>query len=304
MSTTTKALIALSITMLIWAVVPIATRLLVTVLDPGHTLVIRYAISTVLFAVLLTVMRGWRVERADWSRLLLAAATGVLGYNVANIYGFATTSASLGTMIIGIEPAVIAVLATLVLGEPLRWPVITGCALASLGTLVLLGGESMLGWLGLELAPQAGGVAPADDLLGPILVLLSALSWSAYVVVVKPLLVTYGTAKASALNGLIGAPMIMGALLRPPVIDTAAGLSAGQWGLIGFLAVLGTVVSMFLWNYGVRHVSAASAGAFIYSLPVLSVGLAVLLLGETLTPMMIAGGLLILAGVAVAQLRA
>lgn len=303
MSTTTKALIALSLTMLIWAVVPIATRLLVTALDPGHTLVIRYAISTVLFAGVLTLLRGWRIERADWPRLLLAAATGVFGYNVANIYGFATTSASLGSMIIGIEPAVIAVLATLLLGEPLRWSVVAGCVLASSGTLVLVGGEDLLRWAGVEIAQAEAAVPPATDLTGPLLVLLSALSWSLFVVVVKPLLVRYGSARASALYGLVGAPMIMLALLRPATLETVSSLSAGQWGLIGFLAALGTVVSGFLWNYGVRHVSAASAGAFIYSLPVLSVLLAVLLLGETLTPMMIAGGLLVLAGVAVAQLR-
>ena len=93
------------------------------------------------------------------------------------------------------------------------------------------------------------------------------------------------------------------ALATPATLGTAATLSHAQWGGILFLAVLGTVISQFLWNYGVRHVSTASAGAFLYSLPVLSVALAVPLLGETLTPMMIVGGVLILIGVAVAQLK-
>lgn len=290
--------------MLIWAVVPIVTRLLVTALDPGDTLVIRYVISTVLFAILLTVLRGWHIDRGDWPRFLLAAVTGVFGYNVASIYGYATTSASLGSMIVGVEPAVIAVLATIVLGEPLRWPVIAGCAFASLGTLVLLAGDRMLGGLGFDVAPVVAAIPPATDLKGPLLVLLAAMSWSVFVVVVKPLLVRYGTARTSALYGLVGAPMIFAALLRPATLATALTLTSAQWGLIGFLAVLGTFISVFLWNYGVRHVSAASAGAFIYSLPVLSVTLAVILLGETLTPTMIAGGLLILVGVGVAQLRA
>ncbi|MEZ5925570.1 MAG: DMT family transporter [Hyphomicrobiaceae bacterium] len=302
MSTTTKALVALTVTMLIWAVVPIVTRLLVTSLDPGDTLVIRYAISTVLFALLLTAMRGWSIERRDWPRFLAAAATGVLGYNVANIYGYQTTSASLGSIIIGIEPAMIAVLATLVLGEPLRWPIVAGCILASIGTLVLLAGEDLIAWLGLAVPAAPAGIPPATDLMGPLLVLLSATSWSVFVVVVKPLLTKYGTAKASAFNGIVGAPMIL-LLLRSETVNTAVNLTPPQWSYILFLAVLATVLSMFLWNYGVRHVSAASAGAFIYALPVLSVALAVPLLGETLTPAMIAGGLLILAGVAVAQIR-
>jgi drug/metabolite transporter (DMT)-like permease len=303
MSTKAKALLALTLTMLIWAIVPIVTRTLVTKLDPGHTLVIRYAISTVMFAAMLVAMRGWRIERQDWPRFLAASVTGVLVYNVANIYGYETTSASLGSIIIGVEPAMIAVLATIFLGEPLRWPVIAGCALAMAGTLLLLGGEELGAWLGLAAAPATGGVPPATDLKGPLLIVLAAFAWSLFVVIVKPLLVKYGTAKASILNGLIGAPMIF-ALFRPETIDVASGLSLLQWGCILFLAAFGTVISMFFWNYGVRHVSAASAGAFIYSLPVLSVALAVPILGETLTPMMVAGGVLILVGVGIAQFKA
>lgn len=302
MSTTAKALIALTVTMLIWAIVPVFTRQLVLAIDPGEVLVIRYAISVVLFVILLTAMRAWRFDRHDWPRFLAAAATGVFGYNVANIYGYETTSASLASIIIGTEPAMIAVLATFMLGEPLRWPVVTGCILAFAGTLLLLAGEDLAAWLGLAAAAVPAGIPPATDLKGPLLILVAALSWSFFVVIVKPLLVKYGTTKASILNGLIGAPMIF-ALTTPATFVTATTLTQAQWGGILFLAVLGTVISQFLWNYGVRHVSTASAGAFLYSLPVLSVALAVPLLGETLTPMMIVGGVLILIGVAVAQIR-
>jgi drug/metabolite transporter (DMT)-like permease len=71
--------------------------------------------------------------------------------------------------------------------------------------------------------------------------------------------------------------------------------------VIAFLAVFGTVVSLFLWNYGARHVSSASAGAFIYSLPLISVLSAVVILGERITLPIIIGGALILTGVAIAQ---
>jgi drug/metabolite transporter (DMT)-like permease len=302
MSTTAKAFLALTLTMLIWAVAPIVTRLLVTRINPGDTLVIRYAISVVLFAVLLTVTRNWRFDSADWPRILLAAATGVFGYNVANVFGYETTSASLGVIIIGGEPAMIAVLAALILGEPLRRPVLAGFALAMVGTILLLAGENVGTWTGLRGAPVVLAVPPAADLKGPLLILLSAFCWSLFVVIIKPLLVKYGTIKASALNGVVGTPMIM-LLARHQTLEVAASLTNVQWAYILFLAVLGTVASIFLWNYGVRHVSAASAGAFIYALPAASVSLAVPILGESLTPTMLAGGILILTGVGVAQLR-
>lgn len=285
----TNAFYALTATMLIWGFTPVATRFLAMDLPPGDVLVIRYSFCALAFAGLLTVIGGWRCRLADLPRFLACAITGVAGYNITVTYGFQSTPASLGGLMLGTEPAVIAVLAAILLGEALTLPVIAGLVLASLGTIVLLAGDLAL--------PESVGSA---GMAGPLLVLISAIAWSFYVVLIKPLLIKYGPVHASALASMIGSPMILG-FARPETLTTAAGLSASQWIVVGFLAVFGTVVSLFLWNYGNRHVSSASAAAFIYSVPLVAVVTAVLFLGEQLTMPIVLGGMLILAGVAIAQ---
>lgn len=286
----TQALYALTATMLIWGFTPVATRFLARDLPPGDVVVIRYFFCALAFAVLLTVIRGWSCRLADLPRFIGCALTGVAGYNITNIFGFQTTPASLGGLILGTEPAIIAVLAAVLLGEALTLPVVAGLVLASLGTFVLFAGD-----LAMEAAQPAG-------IVGPLLVLISAIAWSLYVVLIKPLLIAYGPVRASALVSMIGSPMIM-LLGREETLATAAGMTVAQWAVLGFLAVLGTVVSLFLWNFGNRYVTSASAGAFIYAVPLISLVTAVLILGEPLTLPIVIGGVLILGGVAVAQLR-
>lgn len=284
-----KALYALTATMLIWGFTPVATRFLARDLPPGDVLVIRYLFCGLAFAALLTAIGGWSLKLRDLPRFIACALTGVASYNICSMYGFQTTPATLGGLMLGTEPAMIAVLAALLLGEALTGPVIIGSLLAFVGTVVLLGGGLM----------QDVSSAPTG-VMGPLLVLAGAVSWSVYVVLIKPLLITYGPVKASALASAMGTPLIL-LLAREQTLDTVRTMSPGQWAVIAFLAVFGTLVSLFLWNYGNRHVTSARAGAFIYALPVISVSAGGLVLGEPVTLPLIVGGALILAGVAIAQ---
>jgi drug/metabolite transporter (DMT)-like permease len=56
-----------------------------------------------------------------------------------------------------------------------------------------------------------------------------------------------------------------------------------------------------LWNYGTKHLSSTAAGTFLYLIPVVAVAAGALMLGEVITVHVVAGGLLMLAGVAAAQ---
>lgn len=284
-----RALFALTLTALMWGCTPVAIRSLVQTLAPADIMALRFVICGTVFALQLTLMRGWGFALADLPRFAICGLSGVAGYNIAVNYGFMTTPASLGGLILGSEPLIISVLAALILGERLSLTTLVGLLLAGSGSVVLLIGSSGSG------SPVSGG------LLGPLLILIAATSWAFYAVLIKPLLRKYGAMRATAFTSLIGAvPILMMASQR--TLDLATGMSLWQWGVLLYLSLLGTIISMYLWNYGNKYVSSASAAAFIYAVPLVSVAAGVLLLGERLTLPLIAGGVMILAGVALAQL--
>ena len=285
-----RALSALTLTSLIWGCTPVATRFLVAGLAPADILVIRFLISAAVFFGVLTVQRGWRIARADMPRFALAGLAGVTGYNILITYGLASTPAGLGGLILGTEPLCIALFAAGLLGERIRLATGLGLALAMAGTALLIfrdtGAESV--------------AAAPRSLQGPLLVFAAGVLWSLAVVVQKPLLKTYGAMRTSAIASLIGiVPILL--LATPHTLVTVLALSPLKWAITCFLAVFGTVISIVLWNFGNRSIASASAAAFIYVVPLVSVIAGIALLNEALTLRLAFGGGMVLAGVAIAQ---
>jgi len=79
--------------------------------------------------------------------------------------------------------------------------------------------------------------------------------------------------------------------------------SAGVWADVLFLALVVTVGSFTLFYWVVRRVGAGIASMSSYFVPVLTLALAVVLLGDRPRPLQLVGGLVILAGVRLATLR-
>jgi drug/metabolite transporter (DMT)-like permease len=287
----TRALAALTLTALIWGFTTTIVRALTQAISPADLLVIRATISGVLMVALLTVWDGWRVAPRDLPRLIACGLLGVTGYYLLSTYGMQTTPASLAGLMLGTEPLFIAIFAALLLGEPIRPVTAIGLALAATGTAFLV------------LSPGHHTVTAGNwTLFGPLLVLISGAIWSLSAVLSKPLLHTYGPSRVTLLNNLIGlAPLL--ALGSPQTLETVRTMTPWLWLLILILATISSILSLQLWSYGLKHIASANAAAFIYVVPLVSVAAGVLLLGEPLTLPLIAGGVLIMAGVLVAQLK-
>ena len=286
-----RALCALTLTSLIWGFTTVVVRTLAVAVPPADVLVIRMSISGLIIAALLTLSRGWAVKAADLPRLAACGLLGITGYNSLSTFGLQTTPASLGGLILGIEPLFIAVFAAILLRERVGIATALGLLLAAVGTvfLVLSGGE------------RAGAPVTGLAVGGPVMVLAAAMVWSLSAVLSKPLLPVYGAARVTLLSSLIGLVPLLG-LASPQTVESARAMTPWLWLLMLHMAVLGSIVSLQLWSYGLKHVPSAQAAAFIYAVPLISVLAGVWVLGEPLTLGLMMGGALTLAGVAIAQL--
>ncbi|MFT3986986.1 DMT family transporter [Aestuariivirga sp.] len=285
----TKALLALLFTVVVWGIGPVFIRSLSVALGPGDHLVIRYGIVSLIYAVGLLVMGNWRIAREDWPRLLLLSLVGMLGYNLGSAFGFEKVTAGIGSLIIGTQPLLIALLGSVIAREKLSLPAIAGLALAFSGTGLLV-------WRDIGF-----GNGGNTMLLGSAFVFVSGLCWALYVVLTKPLIRKYGAYSISAWSIIIATLAMMAMLARPSTLHTIQGMSVSNWLDMAYMAGLSTLIAAISWNYGSSRLPAATAGAFIYLVPIIGVTAGALMLGETITPAMLMGGALILAGVALAQ---
>lgn len=284
----TRAILALFLTMFLWGSAAVFMRTLALSISPQDSLAIRYALLSVINIVGLIWLGTWRIPKADWPRFLVAGVVGMAGYNWFVNAGFELVPAGIGTIVTTIEPLMIALLAAMLLGEKLNRFIFAGVAVAMAGSVVLF-------WTDLTSTSPS-----AIPLKGVILLLACCLCWAIYTIVTKPLLDRHDSFTVTAVTMLVAAPIMIG-IASEPLPALAARLDLRQWAEVVYLVIAAGIGGTLMWNYGTKHLSGTAAGTFLYLIPVVAVVCGALVLSEPVTIYVVAGGLLMLLGVAAAQ---
>jgi drug/metabolite transporter (DMT)-like permease len=167
----------------------------------------------------------------------------------------------------------------------------------------LLAGERprALEWLGLALSLAGLAVLTAPGLarpdpLGAALMLGAGVAWGAYSLRGR------GTADALAANAASFARSVPLALLASVVALARAAPQITPAGALLALAsgALASGLGYAVWYAALRGLTASQAAIVQLSVPPLAAAGGVLLLGETLTPRLVAGGASILGGITLA----
>ncbi len=284
----TRAVLALLLTMFFWGTSAVFMRTLALSLTPENSIALRYALLSVINVAGLLWLGTWRVPRADWPRYIIAGLAGMAAYNWFVNAGFELVPAGIGTIVTMVEPLMIALLAAVLLGERLTVYVFIGVGMAILGSVVLF-------WEDITAASTA-----AVPVKGIVYLMLACLGWAIYTIVSKPLLDRHDSFTVTAVTMLIAAPVMIGAASEPlPAL--ALKLSGQQWFEVIYLVLAAGIGGTLMWNYGTKHLSGTAAGTFLYLIPVIAVAAGAVVLDEKVTLFIVAGGVLMLAGVAAAQ---
>ena len=270
-----------------WGLAPVATRAVVAHVAPLPLLLVRFAAASfVLLPWAWPVFRRLAVRSAG--RLLAAGLLGIVGYTLPVTAGLRWLPAASAGLLLATEPVWVMLLGRLFLGERGGARAWLGSATALIGVAVLAGPEAVTGAGGYRFLAGAG------------LVLAGTLAFGAYTIVARPLSQEFGAVPATAASTVVGSvPYLAFAGTLP-----GAGLghlAAVTWAGLAFLTFGSTAVGLLLWSFAVLAGGASRVSLLLYLEPVVAVGGAAGFLGEHLSPAMIGGGLLILAGVAVAS---
>lgn len=284
-----KGLAAVIFAVTMWGMVPVAMRFLLTDLKPQTAILLRLYPAAVT-ALVIAAWLGWRdLSRNDWARILAASLIGNLGYQLLAGFGIKLIPAAWTGMLFGLEPVFIALGAILFAGERLSAFFVIGLMAALAGTGVLILGS-------------ATGTVKDVSLLGVILVMLCTLGWAIYTTLIRPVSLRHGAVPVACLSiGITGLPTL--ALMDGEVVQEVFALTPLQWLVVLFVSVFATVFAISAWNYSLGKMSSAAAGMFLYVQPIVAAAGGILLLGESPSIWLFAGGVLIFAGVAISQMK-
>jgi drug/metabolite transporter (DMT)-like permease len=251
----------------------------------------RLSLAAIGFVAIALTRRGG-IARADWLKVLAAAALGVPALFLLQFEGLARTTVSHAALMVGAAPIVLGLGAAAFTGERLTRGLWGLLGLSTAGALLIVFGSS---------APAPGTHGPT--VLGDALVLVSLLAAVGWVLISKDLM------RRSSPSVVAAVVMVTGTLLLDAWVLATAGppplsLSSRTWLAVAAQGLLATTTATLLWNYGVARVPAAQAGVFVNLEPALGALLGVTILGETLGWSGIAGGALIIGAAVMAARQA
>jgi len=238
----------------------------------------RFAAAALLLWLTNLALRQRLPGRRSLVGLIVMGGAGYVGQSGSYFSALHFIPASTNALLLYTYPVVVTLLAALLFGEKLGWMKLGAVVVAALGTLLVIDVQ-------LHAAP----------LIGVVLGLGSAAFYTGYIL--------YGSRLLPGLPPLSSTAVIM---TSAAAVWSAFALATGQlginWtapraGLLASFAVVGTAVPILTFILGLRLVGPSRAAILSTFEPASTVLLAVLVLGETGSPLQYVGGALILASV-------
>lgn len=218
--------------------------------------------------------------------LLLSTTLGLLHFALM-FTGLQKVDASTAAIAVQIQVPFSALLAAIFFKDRLGWRRALGMALAIAG-VVLLAGE-----------PQT-----SSNILYLGMILTASMIWAVSAIQMKQLS-DLDTLTLNGWMGLFAAPqLLVGSwLLEDGQVEAIASAGWQGWGAVAFMAVAVTIIGYGIWMQMLRRYQVNQVMPFTLLAPMFGVLAGVIMLGESLSLLKLAGGALTILGVAIITVR-
>jgi len=282
-----KALIALWTAVTLWASSFIALKFAFKHYDPMVVIFGRMFIASICFLLVFKSLRHIDYRPGDWKKLLFMGVCEPGFYFVFEALALSYTDASQAGMICALLPLLVAVAARFTLGERISRRTLSGFGLAIVGAVTL------------SLAASPTDTA-SNPMLGNFLEFMAMVCATGYMVTLKGLTPRYNPWFLTMIQAFVGS-LFFFPLLFLPTTDLPTEFSPMASLAVVYLGIFVTIAAYGLYNYGMSKVPASQASAFINLIPVITLGLGFIFLGERLNWIQYAASAVVVAGVYLSQ---
>ncbi len=272
---------------LIWSGNMTINQLTVGAIAPSSIAFLRWVLALLVLTPFL-LPAAWRHRqtiRREWAKLAILGLLGMgLWQGLAYVAAETTSATNMG-ILAAMVPLLTVLLSALILREAPSLGGTVGGLVALFGVLVLLGRGDPLSLLELEVA------------LGDLLMVVAATCYALYGVMLKrwpldlpPWVLLYAQVVFAVLF-----------LLPPYLMGPMTPVDGHNVWLILYAGIPASIVTTYLWMRAIRQIGASQASIFINLMPLFSALIAMAYLGERIALFHLVGGVLVLAGVLMAQ---
>jgi drug/metabolite transporter (DMT)-like permease len=265
-----------------WATNVVLGRWLRGDVGPLTLTALRFTVATAFFSIMLQRRPPYerRFGKDRWWILAMGLA-GVVGFSPLLYLGLRYSTAVNCSLIQGFSPLITALIAGLIIQEPVSRRQMVGAVLGLIGVMGLISSGSLAFLLHLHFNP------------GDLILLAAAVVWAFYSVFARRVMRNRSPVAAVALSSLLGLPLLaVAAVFELAYIPL--NLRVETIAAIVHICIVPTIVGYWSWNRAVQALGAGGAMVFYNTLPLYGAILGALLLGEPMQEVhMLFGGLII-----------
>ena len=283
------AFLSLILAMLIWGSSFVALKAALNDTQPYTIMFLRMFIASLCFILFIKSFLKYKFTRKDIKLILLLSLFEPALYFIFEVNALRFTSASQAGVITSTMPIITAIFAGILLKELITKKLILGSLLSMIGVIIL--------------STNANTTSHATNpLLGNMLELGAMVCAAGYTIVSKHLSSKFSALFITASQSFLGALFFLPFFLYEySQYGFHTSYSSILW--ILYLGVIVTLGGYGLYNFSLTKIDASRAAVFINLIPIFSVILAYLLLGELLNTIQIFASIIILTGVIIAEYR-
>ncbi len=254
-------------------------------MQPFGMNVIRVGVSAILFWLLFLVKPVTKqIDKADVPRFVLCALTGIAINQMLFLKGLSLTYSIHAVLLMLTTPILITIIAAWLLKERIGFYKVIGLGLGIIGAVLLI----------------ASGKNSGDGdniLLGDLLILINAIAYTFYFILVKPLMLKYNPVQVIRIIFSIGFIMVLPFGWSEFRAIEWQSFGRLEYTCLGLIVIGGTFLAYLFNVYGIKILGASMAGTYIYSQPVFAAIIAMIFLKEPLELYKIIAACLIFTGV-------
>ncbi len=276
-------------TVMIWGGNSIVNKMAASTIEPSAMSFYRWFVAMVLLTpfCLPAVIKQRHVIRPYLTKLAFLALLGMVLNQSLGYYAGLTTTASNMALITSLVPLISVFLSVPLLGK-------------SVSMLSIVGGVISLGGLAFMLGHgDVTHFLHQDMTQGDSLMLLAALVYAAYCVLLKRWKMPFNSLTLVYMQGFFSVIMLT------PLWLSSEQLLPSQEALplIAYAGIAASIFAPLMWVKAIDLIGADSSAMFMNLMPVVSVALASTLLGEEIHVYHIIGGLMVISGVILSQIK-
>ena len=277
------------LTVIIWGGNSIINKMAASAIEPSAMSFYRWAFAMLLLTpfCLPSIIKSRHVIRPYLSKLAFLALLGMVINQSLGYYAGLTTTASNMSLIISLVPLISVFLSVPLLGKRISALSIVGAVISLAGLTFMLGHGDVTFFLHQPITQGDG------------LMVIAAITYAAYCVLLKRWKMPITNWQMIYMQGMFAVAMLM------PLWLTSDNLLPPKESipLIMYASIAASIAAPWMWVKAIDVIGAESSAMFMNLMPVVAVSLAAVLLGEKIESYHLMGGLMVISGVILAQIK-